>query len=294
MIKKLHNKRIFVTGGTGFFGTALLNRFIENGIKSIVLTRNPGPKPITHELIEYVLGDVKTFKSVLHFDYIIHMAVGSRDDVYNSIVDGTHNILNLKSDRMLFVSSGAVYGKQNIDRVDEDFIGEISGHKTAYAEGKRNAEKLCIDSGLNISIARPFAFIGPMLQKHFAINCFIQDAIRNQPIHVTGDGSAIRSYMHTEDLIDWLLKIIVDGMIGRAYNVGSEDGRPLYEWANLVSKISGVNSVLIEGQASEPDRYVPSTLRARNELGLEIKIKPEDAILRSMPKKPDQYDCYCY
>jgi len=135
--------------------------------------------------------------------------------------------------RMLFVSSGAVYGKQpaTVPHVPETYAGSPDplAPGNAYAEGKRAGEFLCAAfaaaNDLEIPIARPFAFLGPglPLERHFAAGNFLADALAGRPLAVNGDGTPYRSYMYPTDLTAWLLTILAKGQSGRAYNVGSDE-----------------------------------------------------------------------
>jgi len=161
---------------------------------------------------------------------------------------------------------------------------------SAYAEGKRAAELLCAlaaqDSRLEVKIARCFAFVGPYmkLDAHFAIGNFIRDQIGGGPIRVSGDGSALRSYMYAGDLMVWLWTILFRGQPLRAYNVGSEEAVSIAELADAVSQaLTPRVAVEILGKPGNKPvhRYVPSTARARNELGLECRVSLQEAIQRT-------------
>lgn len=217
-----------------------------------------------------------------------------------SAVLGTWETLELAREagvrRFLFVSSGAVYGAQPATTalLDEDHAAALdpASVHAVYGEGKRVGETLCASylrqHGLSVSIARPFAFVGPHLpiDKHFAIGNFIRDALQGGPITLLSDGTPQRSYLYAADLAVWLWKILTQGAEGRAYNVGSERALPLREVAELVASLAGpgvsvaVRGTPVPGQA--PSRYIPSTQRARRELGLDETFTLEDAIRRTL------------
>jgi dTDP-glucose 4,6-dehydratase len=217
-----------------------------------------------------------------------------------SAVLGTWETLELAREagarRFLFVSSGAVYGAQPaatglLDEEHPAALDPCSLH-AAYGEGKRIGETLCAaylrQHGLSTSVARPFAFVGPHLplDKHFAVGNFIRDALRGGPVTVESDGTPHRSYLYAADLAVWLWKILTDGTPGRAYNVGSERALPLGELAALVARLGppGVG-VEVRGAAvpgRPPSRYVPSTARARDELGLAETFSLEEAVRRTL------------
>ena len=165
---------------------------------------------------------------------------------------------------------------------------------SAYGEAKRAAELLCAlyaqRNGMEIKIARCFAFAGPglPLDGAFALGNFIRDALAGGPIRVQGDGTARRSYLDVVDLAHWLRTILLQGKPGRAYNVGSEHDISLTDLAHTVARTINPDAAITIAQAPVPGRpparYVPSTARARGELGLRENISLPDAILRTAGK----------
>jgi dTDP-glucose 4,6-dehydratase len=190
-----------------------------------------------------------------------------------------------------------VYGRQPSDlgHVDESYAGapDATDYRSAYGEGKRTAETLCAavsreHPGLEPLIARCFAFVGPHLplDAHFAIGNFIGDVLAGRTIQVRGDGSPVRSYLYAADLAVWLWTILFRGERMRPYNVGSEEAVSILDAANVVSAaITPPSTVSVAGQADparRPERYVPSTGRARNELGLEAAVSLPEAVVRTI------------
>jgi dTDP-glucose 4,6-dehydratase len=192
----------------------------------------------------------------------------------------------------MFLSSGAVYGPQSleVDNVTEDSATgpDPLDSASAYAEGKRAAELLCSMAARNTrlepKIARCFAFVGPYmkLDAHFAIGNFIRDQLHGNPIRVAGDGTALRSYMYAGDLMVWLWTILFRGAPMRAYNVGSEQPVSIRELAHAVSEtLTPKVGVEVLGTPGPAQRYVPSTARARQELGLSCEVPLHEAIRRT-------------
>ena len=140
---------------------------------------------------------------------------------------------------------------------------------------------------LEIIIARPFAIVGPHLPlaTHYAIGNFIGSAIANTPIHIRGDGTPIRSWLYMADLAIWLWTLLVRGAANRAYNVGSEDAHKIAETAHLTARTLRPDlAIRIDStpNLSAPmNSYVPSTVRAREELGLQQTISLEEALRRT-------------
>jgi dTDP-glucose 4,6-dehydratase len=157
---------------------------------------------------------------------------------------------------------------------------------TAYGKGKLQAERMLLDSGLDVKIARCFAFVGPYLPRtiHYAIGNFIQNCLDGGPIVINGDGTPLRSYMYADDLVEWLFAILERGESGRAYNVGSDEMLSIKELAKKVREVLvGDNEIVVKERPpiGLPSVYVPYVKRIREELGCEIKVTLEDAIKRS-------------
>jgi nucleoside-diphosphate-sugar epimerase len=315
--RDLDGARIFVTGGTGFIGTWLLESFLaardRHGLTSTmtVLSRNPAaftarsPHIATHPALALVQGDVRTFSFPdANFEFIIHGATEASAamleerplEMFDCIVAGTRRVLELaartRARRFLLISSGAVYGRQppEIPHIDEDFPGAPAPavRGSAYGEGKRAAELLCAMHDVDALIARCFAFVGPHLplDRHFAIGNFIGDAMAGRTIAVLGDGTPMRSYLYAADLAIWLWKILLAGKPLRPYNVGSERALPIVEIARTVAQcVNPPRPVTVAQMPAEgvlPERYVPSTRRARTELGLSEEIGLREAIRRTV------------
>ncbi len=315
----LRGERILITGATGFFGCWLLESFawanqrLNLGAQAVALSRNPGkltqkaPHLASNQAITLHAADVRDgdFPGG-GFSHVIHAATDASAELnrqmplvmFDTIVEGTRRTLQFaiasSVSRFLFVSSGAVYGTQpsGLTHISESFSGGLDplDRASAYAEGKRAAETLCVLTSsprLNTTVARCFAFVGPYMQfnAHFAIGNFIGNALRGGTIQVKSDGSAVRSYLYASDLTVWLWTMLFKGVSGRAYNVGSEDALNIAALAHEVAAaVPGTPRVRIASApaANQPiHRYAPSTARARQELGLSAEVPLREAIRRT-------------
>jgi len=318
--EELRGERIFITGGTGFFGCWLLESFawanqrLGLNASATVLTRNPDaffkkmPHLVENPALHFFEGGMGSFSFLEgHFSHIIHAASqpsSSQDsigylDQFDANVQGTRRVLEFASlcgaKKFLFTSSGAVYGQQpgGLTHIPEDYAGapDVLQPGTAYGQSKRISEFLCCayarESGLQVLIARCFAFVGPHLplDANYAIGNFIRDGLNGGPIVVKGDGTPRRSYLYAADLAIWLWTILLAGKTCRPYNVGFDENLSIAEIASRVSStFSPEIPVIIQGRA-DPDkpleRYLPNIGRARVELGLEAWVKLGDAIQRT-------------
>ncbi len=311
---------VFITGGTGFFGRWLLESLlIANRCKELkavitVLSREPAafvasaPHLGQDIAVRFWQGDVRDFiLPAEKFSHIIHAATESsgmqkyhdRLHMIDTIIGGTRRVLdfarNAGVSRMLYVSSGAVYGRNRMQTVpmsESDVSAPVITDNTVeYDESKRMAEALCItynrEFGLPVSIARCFSFVGPYLplNEHFAIGNFIRDALSGQPIRVNSDGTAVRSYLYMSDLARWLWTILARGQAAQAYNVGSDEAISIAHLARIVQKVinPGVNVKIADMPFSDTtmNYQVPDIRRAQEELGLRPLVHLEEAIRRT-------------
>jgi dTDP-glucose 4,6-dehydratase len=204
------------------------------------------------------------------------------------ILDGTRRVIDFAAakgcKKLLFTSSGAVYGPRTSPASENDECLPV----TAYGKGKLQAERMLLDSGLDVKIARCFAFAGKHLPRtiHYAIGNFIQNCLDGQPIVINGDGTPLRSYMYADDLVEWLFTILERGERGCVYNVGSDRALSIFELAETVRRVLGSkNEIVVKGRpdnAVAPSVYVPSIVRARDDLGLDVKVSLEESVQKSV------------
>lgn len=285
---------LFLTGGTGFFGRALLRHLDElsrqgsNPYQVTVMTRSVGsflsayPEFTGLPWLSFHEGDILNgrlaFPVGVSFSHVLHAAadstVGPQMPLLNrfdQIVTGTRNVLDfavsVQAKRFLLTSSGGAYGGQppGLDVIPETYNGMPDPMVAAnsYSIAKRQAEHLCAlyadNTGLEVVVARCFAFVGRdlPLDAHFAIGNFIRDALHGNEIVVNGDGSPVRSYLDQDDLAHWLLTLLARGHSSEAYNVGSDEAITIAELAELVRRLlapESAVSLLRSPNADAPNR----------------------------------------
>jgi dTDP-glucose 4,6-dehydratase len=316
---ELRGARIFITGGTGFFGTWLLESFawahqkLQLDARAVVLTRDPrsfrakAPHLEANPAISLHEGDFQTFRfPEAKCSHILHVATATPSSsgasagvaLFDANLAGTRRVLEFANHadarKLLFTSSGAVYGRQpaEVTHVPEDYAGAPStlDSGSAYGESKRVSEFLCAAAAqagdIDVCIARCFAFAGPHLplDANYAIGNFTRDALRGGPIQVGGDGTPYRSHLYAADLAIWLWTILLRGRTGTAYNVGSDADLTIADLARTVAEVVSPGAAVTIAQApdpaKQPQRYVPSIQKARSELGLEPWIGLGEAIAR--------------
>ncbi len=322
LLSPLKGGKILITGGTGFVGSwlvetlAFLNDQYGYQIKMQLLARHASQfKAGAPHLAGR--GDVflidKDVRNILEIDedvtHVIHAAANPDNRLHSSdplrvmdvVSKGTESVLAAASrisglKKLLNISSGLVYGPQPLalEAMPESYSGgpDCSSIMSVYAEAKRFSETLCAahrnQFKMPVVTARPFAFIGPyqLLDKPWAVNNFINDALRGGPINILGDEKTVRSYMYPSDLAFWLLRILAAGESGRIYNVGSPCGVTLKELADKIAANFTPQPEIVlaskDHKQQHRSRFVPDVKASQSELGLKIKVGIDEAIKKTL------------
>jgi nucleoside-diphosphate-sugar epimerase len=321
---------LLVIGGSGFFGKSILDAYWRGllepwGInKIIIMARNATttlkkyPELVFPSNIDSIRGGV--FKRVVELldadicsctslpfaEYVIHAAASTDARDYLSrpqierenIQKGVSNFCDLtktylRKSKILYVSSGAVYGQQPKDVVflKEDApllpIESLPLNKQDYAAAKRDGESLIRQlgaDGFNVIIARCFAFVGKYLPRdqHFAIGNFIEDGLKSRPINIKAKSLVYRSYMHADDLVLWLMKLMNHGGTDiRIFNVGSDKAVEIRDLASMIGAQFNVPIYASPLEFELIDRYLPSTQLASRR-GCELNTDLKHAITKTI------------
>jgi nucleoside-diphosphate-sugar epimerase len=318
--ERLRNKRLLLTGGTGFIGKWLLASFLHANktlrLNSSITMLSRRAEAFVSEFsglrnvdeILWLDGDVRTLKpgAVADCDFAVHAATdvaatSTPDEIFDTCATGTRSVLEAmkpvtKARRLLLLSSGAVYGRAATKSwpILENcpYAPDPLEPGSAYGEGKRVSELLCsmaaaLTPGLEVSIARCFAFVGPHLpfDKHFAIGNFIEAAMRGHDINILGDGTPLRSYLYASDLAHWLWVMLFDAKNGKAYNIGGSEALSIAELAYRVNDVLGGTGNVRIAQSPRPgaeaQAYIPSIDCIAAQLGVAPTVGLNDAILRT-------------
>lgn len=322
LLSKLKGECILITGGTGFMGTWLvematfLNDNYNFDTRLILLSERAqnfsakAPHLAMRKDVELIERDVRNIVEIPdEITFIIHAASNPDNRIHASdpfktmqvISKGTDAILNAairlpNLKKLLNISSGLIYGPQplELDAIPENFRGgpDCGSVASVYAEAKRFAETLCSvyrsQYKMPIVTARPFAFIGPyqLLDKPWAVNNFIRDSLMGGPIRILGDPETVRSYLYPSDMAFWLLRILVDGTSGLAYNIGSPHGVTLQHLAEKIASNFPLQPKIIFHVAGDGflhrSRLVPDVTLAQKDIGLTQKVSLNEAIKRTL------------
>jgi nucleoside-diphosphate-sugar epimerase len=320
-LDKLHGEHLFISGGTGFLGTWLLelikglNERHGFGIRATVYARNAREFAARHphlgllKGVRYEDGDIRHLAELPRdVRYIIHAAaltdrrLLSSQPVSVAEVNavGAQRLLRAATlmeevEKIVMLSSGLVYGEQpwDLPQVDESFAGPLLCNSvgSVYAESKRFAEAVACgaisESKLPIVILRPFAFVGPYqsLQLPWAVTDFMRDSFNGGPIRIMGDGATVRSLMYASDYAYWVLAALAVGRAREVYNVGSPEAVDLATLAHMITQLFSPSPEIrtrVGQTGHERNRLVPNVGRAMRDLGVEVTVPLAVAIQRSI------------
>lgn len=292
-------KRILITGGAGFLGSHLCDRFIKEGFHVIAMDNliTGDLRNIEHlfklENFEFYHHDVSKFIHVPgHLDYILHFASPASPIDYLKIPIqtlkvgslGTHNCLGLakeKKARILVASTSEIYGDPLVHPQTEDYWGNVNpvGPRGVYDEAKRFQEAMTMAyhtfHGLETRIIRIFNTYGPRMRLNDgrALPAFIGQALRGEDLTVFGDGSQTRSFCYVDDLVEGIYRLLMSDY-AQPVNIGNPDEISLKDFAEEVLKLTGssVKIVYKPLPKDDPKQRKPDITRAKEILGWEPKV----------------------
>ena len=309
-------KSLLIVGGTGFFGKSFIHAFIEGKLgrwrigELVIASRNASafaqhnPAYLLPN-ISYINLDIKVISEMPACDYVMHFAGSSDKASYEKnlgkeIRNIEKNMLSFvesieksaaNPSHILFASSGAVYGPTDSQTFYEDDpvdnIDAFTSIKRHYARAKLISEKIFCQlekKHRKVSIARCFSFVGPdlTLNTHFVAGNLIQNIVNKEPLKIRANTSVVRSYLHSDDLVAWLMEILLNGTAeGNIYNVGSDDSIEIHDLAKELAHRFGLPTEIAPYAAHDVDWYVPNVNRARS-LGLDLQYSSLHAIIRTV------------
>src|SRR5881396_1889409 len=262
--------RILITGGAGFIGSHLCERFLEDGDDVICMDnfRTSTPDNIAHLFANrrfmFIEQDVTTYIYVKGpLDAVLHFASPASPVDYQQLpiptlkvgALGTHKALGLakaKGARLLLASTSEVYGDPLVHPQREDYWGNVNpvGPRGVYDEAKRFAEAITMayhrDHGVDTRIVRIFNTYGPAMriEDGRAIPAFFTQALAGQPLTIFGDGSQTRSFQYISDLIDGLWRLM-RAPVNDPVNLGNPQEMTLLELAKRILRLTGARSEIV-------------------------------------------------
>lgn len=301
--------RTLITGGAGFLGSHLCDRFIAEGHDVIcvdnLITGNPDniAHLIGNDRFTFIHHDVTRFVYVAgELDYILHFASPASPIDYLKMpiqtlkvgALGTHNLLGLaknKGARFLIASTSEVYGDPLIHPQSEDYWGNVNpvGLRGVYDEAKRFAEAITMAyhryHSVNTAIVRIFNTYGPRM-RHFdgrALPTFMRQALANEPLTVFGDGSQTRSFCYVDDLIEGIFRLLMSGE-HEPVNIGNPVEITVKQLAEEILEITGSSSKIVFEPLPEDDPKIrqPDISRAQEIFDWSPKVSRLDGLRRTL------------
>src|SRR2546422_1300625 len=301
--------RILITGGAGFIGSHLCERFLEDGDDVICVDtsrpRSPdNTAPPSHaRRFLFIEQDVTTYIYVKGpLDAIPHFASPASPVAYLALPIptlkvgslGTHKALGLakeKNARFLLASTSEVYGDPLVHPQNEEYWGNVNpiGPRGVYDEAKRFAEALTMAyhraHGVETRIVRIFNTHGPRMRLNDGrvVPNFMSQALSGEPLTVYGDGSQTRSFCYVSDLVEGMVRLLRSDYTGPV-NCGNPREVTILEFAKTIIKLSGSESAVVFRPLPEDDPKVrqPDIARARKLLGWEPRVGLEDGLRRTI------------
>jgi UDP-glucose 4-epimerase len=308
----IQNKQIFITGGAGFIANTLIKQYIENN--KIVVYDNFHRDTLTnssvanHPNLKIIKGDVLDATALTAAmkgsDIVIHAAgIAGIDTVIKSPVRtmqvnmiGTANALqaaheNGITDRFIDFSTSEVFGSMAFksSETDQTVSGSAGEARWTYAVSKLAGEHLAHayfkQFKLPVVTVRPFNVYGPGQTGEGAIQIFIKKALKNEEIHIDGDGSQIRAWCFVDDFVDCLIRCVENPKaIGESFNIGNSRAViTILGLAQLVCRVLKSDSKIVFDDPLSADIAIriPSVEKTKNILGFQALVDLEEGVLRT-------------
>jgi UDP-glucose 4-epimerase len=309
----IENKLIFITGGAGFIGSTLISRLVERNriIAFDNLTRNTLkslPDLLRHPNLTLVEGDVldpaRLTEAMKGADIVVHAAgIAGIDTVLKDPVKtmrvnmiGTANVLeaaraNGVKERIIDFSTSEVFGSMAFRSAESDVTvaGSAGEARWTYAVSKLAGEHLAhayhAQFKLPVVTVRPFNIYGPGQTGEGAMQIFIKSALRNETIHIDGDGAQIRAWCYIDDFVECLMRCIEDpAAVGHSFNIGNARAViTILGLAEAVLRVTRSESNIVYDPPLSADIAIriPSVDKAQQVLGFKAKVDLEEGIRRT-------------
>ena len=305
----MKRKRVLITGGAGFLGSHLCDRFIREDYHVIAMDNliTGTIHNIEHLFklpnFEFYHHDVSKFVHVPgKVDYILHFASPASPIDYLKIPIqtlkvgslGTHNLLGLaksKGARMLIASTSEVYGDPEVHPQVEEYWGHVNpvGPRGCYDEAKRFQEAITmayhLHHGVETRIVRIFNTYGPRMRLNDGrvLPAFLSQALRGEELSIFGDGSQTRSFCYVDDLVEGIYRLLLSDY-SQPVNIGNPDEITIREFAEEICKLTGVplNLGYQPLPENDPQKRRPDITKAKEVLGWEPQVDRAEGLEKTL------------
>lgn len=303
--------RVLITGGAGFLGSHLCDRFLAEGHSVIAMdnlitgTTDNIAHIAGHERFSFIKHDVTNYIFIDGpLDAILHFASPASPVDYLELpiqtlkvgALGTHKVLGLAKDkgaRFLLASTSEVYGDPQVHPQSEDYYGHVNpiGPRGVYDEAKRFAEAMTMAyhtyHGVETRIVRIFNTYGPRmrLRDGRVVPNFIAQALKGEALTAYGDGMQTRSFQYVSDLIEGVYRLLLSNEV-EPVNIGNPGEFTIKEFAEVVNRLAGNKAGIVYKELrtqDDPQVRQPNITKARSILGWEPKISLEEGLKLTIP-----------
>ena len=299
---------VLITGGAGFIGSYLCERFLELGRNVICLDNfytgnienvrhlldHQRFELVRHDITEPYLAEVGLIMNFACPASPVHYQGNPIKTMKTSVI-GTMNMLGLAKRvgaTLLQASTSEVYGDPQVHPQPETYWGNVNpiGPRSCYDEGKRAAETLCYDykeqHGVDTRLVRIFNTYGPRMAADDGrvVSNFIVQALQGKPLTIYGEGSQTRSFCFVDDLVDIIMKAALGEPYDGAFNIGNPNEFTIGELAQLVKKQVGdsVEITKLELPKDDPKVRRPDLTKTKEHFGWEPKIQLEEGLKKTI------------
>ncbi|MGE0884203.1 MAG: UDP-glucuronic acid decarboxylase family protein [Blastocatellales bacterium] len=301
--------RILITGGAGFIGSHMVDRLIAEGNRVVAMDNlvTGDLANINHHRsnpnFEFIFHDVSNHIHVPgQLDWVLHFASPASPIDYLQLpiqtlkvgALGTHNALGLakaKDAKFILTSTSEVYGDPLVHPQHEEYWGNVNpvGPRGVYDEAKRYAEAISMayhrEHKVDVRIVRIFNTYGPRnrINDGRVVPTFINQALRDEPIPVFGEGQQTRSFQYVDDLVEGIRRLM-DVRFNKPVNIGNPNEMTILEFARLILRLTGSQSQIVYKPLPQDDPKTrrPDITRARQVLGWEPGVPVEEGLKKTI------------
>ena len=300
---------IVITGGSGFVGSYLCERLINDGHNLIVVdnlltgsTENISDL-MDNDNFSFIEHDVQNHIEIENkVDYVLHFASAASPKAYtehpvNTLKAGSIGTLNTlglakkHSSQYLLASTSEVYGDPLISPQNEEYWGNVNpnGERSMYDEAKRFAEAAVATYSrsydIKAKIVRIFNTYGPRMQLNDGrvVTNFIFQALQDNNITIYGDGSQTRSFSYVEDTVDGIISLMQSNEYD-VFNIGNPNEITVLELAQKIIELTNSKSEIVFKSlpSDDPKQRKPDISKAKSKLGWEPKVNLEDGLIKTI------------
>ncbi|MFK8005464.1 MAG: NAD-dependent epimerase/dehydratase family protein [Saprospiraceae bacterium] len=300
----MENGKVLITGGAGFIGSHLVDAFLRQEWEVSVLDNcSVGNKicPLAMKRIQFFNGDVRdldlVFQAAEDCDAIIHLAavvgvdavIARQTETIETEIIGTQNIVKAAKinsvKKIIYSSSSAVYGKVG-DRFnrENDSLDLVNAYAVAKRLNEQYLSSLTLEEGMSTNCLRFFNVYGSRQDCRMVVPRFFEQAIKNQPIEVFGNGNQTRDFTHIDDVVEAITTLLPDCSVNGIFNISRGIETTIQELAEAIKIVTNSDSTIsnlifpVKRKLFKVDRRVGSAEKLFEHIGKKPSIFLQDGL----------------